>query len=156
MSGLRTVLAADSVDLFHRFKYVLVPGLAAWALLFVGTSLRCALWDCNDVQTDKSGTVVTSHDVGLKMTLSTREPMPVVLLATHSFAALGLVIATLAQKEGVAAAAQLERAAALYRIPGELGPQLPQALKDARALVALLRERGEEADAAALERSFSL
>ena len=42
------------------------------------------------------------------MTLSTREPMPVVLLATHSFAALGLVIATLAQKEGVAAAARSE------------------------------------------------
>ena len=99
MSAVRSVLDADSVDLFHRFKYVLVPGLAAWALLFVGTSLRCALWDCNDVQTDKSGTVVTSHDVGLKMTLSTREPMPTILLATHSFAALGL------------AGAQLERPA---------------------------------------------
>jgi nitroreductase len=115
MSAVRSVLAADSVDLFHRFKYVLVPGLAAWALLFVGTSLRCAFWDCSDVQSDKSGTVVTSHDVGLKMTLSTREPMPTLLLATHSFAALGLVIATLAQKEGVAAAARSETPLAKWR-----------------------------------------
>ena len=50
---------------------------------------------------------------------------------------------------------QLGQAAALYRIRVE-GPQLPHTFKDARALVALLRERGEEADAAALERAFSL
>ena len=50
---------------------------------------------------------------------------------------------------------KLGQAAALYRSRVE-GPQVPQALKDAGALVALLRERGEEADAAALERSFSL
>ena len=51
---------------------------------------------------------------------------------------------------------QLERAVALYRIPGELGPQTPHTLNDARALAALLRERGEDADAAAVERNFSL
>ena len=59
MSAVRKRPRGRAIDLFHRFKYVLVPGLAAWALLFVGTSLRCALWDCNDVQTDKSGAVVT-------------------------------------------------------------------------------------------------
>ena len=36
-----------------------------------------------------------------------------------------------------------------HRVPGELGPQTPHTLKDARALAALLRERGEDADAAA-------
>ena len=51
---------------------------------------------------------------------------------------------------------QHELAAALYRILGELGPQAPHTLKDARALAALLRERGKDADAAAVERSFSL
>ena len=56
----------------------------------------------------------------------------------------------------LAQTSQLERAAALHRIPGELGPQVAHTLKDARALAALLRERGEDADAMAVERSFSL
>ena len=51
---------------------------------------------------------------------------------------------------------RLEHARALYRIEGELGPPNPETLRDARALVALLRTRGEGADAATLERTFSL
>ena len=77
MSAVRSVLAADSIDLFHRFKYVLVPGLAAWALLFVGTSLRARCGTATTCRPTIRHSSSRSHDVGLKMTLSTREPMPV-------------------------------------------------------------------------------
>ena len=51
---------------------------------------------------------------------------------------------------------RLEHARALYRIEGRDGAQHQETLRDARALATLLRERGEGADAATLERAFSL
>jgi hypothetical protein len=52
---------------------------------------------------------------------------------------------------------QLEQAATLYHAHGELGLHNPrEMLQDARALVGVLRERGEEAEATLVERMFRM
>ena len=72
--------------------------------------------------------------------------------AAHQFTLLfSIALALLLAQSG-----ELDGAAALYRVQGDVGPQVPQTLKDVRALAALLRERGRGAEAAALERAFSL
>ena len=49
-----------------------------------------------------------------------------------------------------------DEAAVLYRFGGTLGPQIPQTLKDARALVALLSAKEKTDDAEELVRLFQL
>ena len=74
---------------------------------------------------------------GLSSALGTSHP-----LSVH----LCIVLALLLVQDG-----KLVEAAALCRFEGQIGPQQPQTLADARALVALLYACGEDSSAALLE-----